>query len=81
VDRTPKLESSDPSAIKQTAAATEPRLVELNSPAVPDRQSSWSRLLAMRFGKAKRIPLPRTDLERTEEALAGNADQRSFGSF
>ena len=66
-------------AIKQTAAASEPQLVELRKRDEADSNSTWTRLFG-RLGKPKRIPLPRTDLDDQQEALAGEAEP-AIGSF
>ena len=67
------------SAIQQTGAVSEPRLVELSQREEPQRDSTWTKLLG-RFGKPKRIPLPRTDLEADPQALAGQSEP-AVGAF
>jgi len=63
----------DTSGIRRDHAADdETPVVDLNRRETMPRRSPWSKLLG-RFGKPKRIPLPRTDLQSVDDppAVAG----------
>jgi hypothetical protein len=80
LDREPSPAHESQTGIQQTAGSSEPRLVELNKREETAHNSRWAKLLG-RFGKPKRIPLPRTDLPAEGEALVGDVDQPVIGSF
>lgn len=80
---TPQSITGDHSVRQASGRRDAPLVLELGHEDLETERSGWSRLLG-RFGKATRVPLPRTDLQLDAEADPGvevDDDELTLGEF